>query len=46
MFLSKDAFLVAPDGDDMLPAVAAKLGVKIPPDMTSQQQRPAGKPNQ
>ena len=26
--LSKDAFLVAPRGDDMLPAVAAKLGVK------------------
>lgn len=29
--LSKDVFLVAPDGDDMLPLVAAKLGVKLPP---------------
>jgi len=45
--LSKDAFLVAPDGDDMLPAVAAKLGVKVPPPGTNPQQRPAiGKPNQ
>jgi len=42
--MSKDAFLVAPDGDDMLPAVAAKLGVKVPVGATS---RPAtGKPNQ
>src|SRR5881394_2631945 len=37
--LSKDAFLVAPDGDDMLPAVAAKLGVKVPAGMPTQ--RPA-----
>jgi outer membrane protein len=45
--VSKDAFLVAPDGDDLLPAVASKLGVKIPAGMTSPQQRPpAGKPNQ
>ena len=44
--LSKDAFLVAPDGDDMLPAVAAKLGVKIPAGMTTQQPRPVTKPNQ
>jgi outer membrane protein len=28
--LTKDAFLVAPDTDDLLPFVAAKLGVKIP----------------
>ena len=43
--MSKDAFLVAPDGDDLLPAVAAKLGVKIPAGMPTQ--RPAvGKPNQ
>jgi outer membrane protein len=28
--LSKEAFLVAPDGDDLLPMVAAKLGVKLP----------------
>jgi len=34
--LSKDVFLVAPDGDDLLPMVAARLGVKIPP---AQQQR-------
>lgn len=38
--LSKDVFLVAPDGDDILPVVAAKLGVKIP---NSTQQRPTGK---
>jgi outer membrane protein len=29
--LSKDVFLVAPEGDDMLAAVAAKLKVKLPP---------------
>ncbi len=29
--LSKEAFLVAPDGDDMLALVAAKLKLKIPP---------------
>jgi outer membrane protein len=40
---AKDVFLVAPDGDDLLPLVAAKLGVKIPPAMT---QKPVGKPNQ
>ncbi|MER3497518.1 MAG: hypothetical protein C4308_02190 [Chitinophagaceae bacterium] len=40
--LSKDAFLVAPDGDDLLPAVAAKLGVKLPPGMT---QKSTTKPN-
>ena len=28
---SKDVFLVAPEGDDMLAAVAAKLKVKLPP---------------
>src|SRR5215467_5145817 len=43
--VSKDAFLVAPDGDDLLPAVAAKLGVKVPPNAAAQ--RPlTGKPNQ
>jgi len=41
--LSKDVFLVAPDGDDMLPAVAAKLGVKVPPALL---QKPGGKPGQ
>ena len=45
--VSKDAFLVAPDGDDLLPAVASKLGVKIPAGMTSPQPKPVvGKPNQ
>jgi outer membrane protein len=39
--LSKDAFLVAPEGDDMLIAVAAKLKVKLPPQL-QQQSRPAG----
>ena len=39
--VSKDVFLVAPDGDDMLPAVAAKLGVKVPPALL---QKPAGRP--
>jgi outer membrane protein len=42
--MNKDIFLVAPDGDDLLPAVAARLGVKLPPGMT--QQKPVGKPNQ
>ncbi len=41
--VSKDVFLVAPDGDDLLPLVAAKLGVKLPPGMT---QKPTVKPNQ
>jgi len=41
--LSKDVFLVAPDGDDLLPSVAAKLGVKVPPQLL---QKPSGKPNQ
>jgi outer membrane protein len=43
--LNKDVFLVAPDGDDLLPSVAAKLGVKIPAGMTTQP-RPGAKPNQ
>src|SRR4029078_7410237 len=42
--MSKDAFLVAPDGDDMLPAVDAKLGVNV---SVGEHSRPAtGKPNQ
>jgi len=41
--LSKDVFLVAPDGDDMLPAVAARLGVKVPPALL---QKSSGKTNQ
>ena len=45
--LSKDAFLVAPEGDDMLLAVAAYLKVKLPPEL-QQQTKPAGgnRPNQ
>lgn len=31
--VSKDAFLVAPEGDDMLIAVAAYLKVKLPPQL-------------
>ena len=31
--LSKDVFLVAPEGDDMLAAVATKLKVKLPPQL-------------
>src|SRR5262249_43475530 len=41
--LSKDIFLVAPDGDDMLPAVATKLGVKVPAQLL---QKPGARPNQ
>jgi len=41
--MNKDIFLVAPDGDDMLPLVAAKLGVKVPAGML---QKPAGRPTQ
>lgn len=42
--LNKDVFLVAPDGDDLLPLVAAKLGVKLPAGMTQPKTNP--KPNQ
>jgi outer membrane protein len=38
---SKESLLVAPPGDDMLPMVAAKLGVKLPTGLT--QPKPAGK---
>lgn len=31
--LNKEALLVAPDGDDMLPLVAQKLNVKLPPQV-------------
>jgi outer membrane protein len=41
---SKDVFLVAPDGDDLLPLVAAKLGVKLPAGMNQPKTNP--KPNQ
>jgi outer membrane protein len=40
--LSQDVFLVAPEGDNMLFAVAAKLKVKLPPQL--QAQAPASKP--
>lgn len=36
--LSKDIFLVAPDTDDLLPIVAAKLGVKVPPALLQKSQ--------
>jgi outer membrane protein len=43
--LSKESLLVAPPGDDMLPLVAAKLGVKLPASAT--QPKPGTtKPNQ
>ncbi len=29
--LTRDAFLIAPAGDDLLPAVAKKLNIKLPP---------------
>lgn len=32
--VDKSVFLVAPDGDDLLPMVAAKLKVNLPPGMT------------
>jgi outer membrane protein len=34
--LVKDVFLIAGPGDDLLPLVAAKLGVKLPADATGQ----------
>jgi outer membrane protein len=43
--LSKDAFLVAPEGDDMLFAVAAKLKVKLPPQLQQQTKPATGKPS-
>jgi len=46
--LSQDAFLVAPEGDNILFAVAAKLKVKLPPQLQQQAggAKPAGaKPN-
>jgi outer membrane protein len=36
--LSKEVFLVAPDSDDLLPLVAAKLGVKVPPALLQKSQ--------
>ena len=36
----KSIFLVAPDGDDLLPLVAAKLGVKLPAGMTQPKTNP------
>jgi len=41
---SKESLLVAPPGDDMLPMVAAKLGVKLPASLT--QPKTGAKPNQ
>ncbi|OQY92734.1 MAG: hypothetical protein B6D37_13380 [Sphingobacteriales bacterium UTBCD1] len=43
---NKEAFLVAPDADDLLPSVAQKLNVKLPPQvkpgLNSQAIQPAG----
>jgi outer membrane protein len=38
--LDKSIFLVAPDGDDLLPFVATKLGVKLNPNTTTQRPPP------
>ena len=40
--VSKDAFLVAPEGDDMLIAVAAYLKVKLPPQLQPGGAKPVG----
>ncbi|MEI9807210.1 MAG: hypothetical protein WDO16_04605 [Bacteroidota bacterium] len=37
--LNKEAFLVAPEGDDMIVAVATKLKLKLPPQL-----QPGNKP--
>ncbi|MBL7742991.1 MAG: OmpH family outer membrane protein [Chitinophagaceae bacterium] len=39
--LNKEAFLVAPEGDDMIVAVATKLKLKLPPQL-QQAAKPAG----
>ena len=44
--LSKDAFLVAPDGDDLLLAVAAKLNVKVSLNNPTNKPTNKTKPNQ
>jgi outer membrane protein len=38
--VDKSVFLVAPDGDDLLPMVAAKLGVKMPAGMAQPKTTP------
>jgi outer membrane protein len=42
--LTKDAFLVAPDTDDLLPHVATKLGVKLPTGQQTQGKPPTRPP--
>ena len=42
--LSKEAFLVAPDGDDMLLMVAEKLKVKLPPQLQAGGNKPITNP--
>jgi outer membrane protein len=42
---SREALLVAPPADDILPLVAAKLNVKLPPPGTGGARPPAGRPN-
>ena len=42
--LSKEAFLVAPDADDMLLMVAEKLKVKVPPQLQAAGNKPTTNP--
>jgi outer membrane protein len=39
---NREAFLVAPDGDDLILAVAAKLKLKVPPQLQPGYKPPAG----
>jgi len=39
---TREAFLVAPDGDDMILAVAAKLNIKVPPQLQPGSKQPPG----
>jgi outer membrane protein len=41
---NREAFLVAPDGDDLIVAVATKLKVKVPPQLMPGYKPPAGGP--
>jgi outer membrane protein len=42
--LTREAFLVAPDADDLIVAVAAKLKVKVPPQLMPGYKAPTGGP--
>lgn len=41
--VTRDAIIVAPDGDDLLQAVAKKLNVTVPPQLLPGYKAPAGK---